>query len=291
MGKTTVRNDSRTAFTLIELLVVIAIIAILAAILFPVFAQAREKARQASCLSNLKQIGLGFMQYSQDYDEGLPAWNEKLGQATPGAESATASGTLGEDKAPGYWPSRLMPYIKSGNPTARDLNGVWACPSIGSQGEATNYPSWAGGGAADSYGYNIFVSQVDPGIALSLAGASRIYRYPTLVEMPEPASQILVLETGYDGRNRPPHEFAYWDKKYGPGRLTNFTTFTNEMPERHAGGSNYVFADGHAKWHKREEMFPSGPASTATRKAAYRSEARYFAYSQEERDKYTALGR
>src|SRR5690349_16808444 len=62
-----------TAFTLIELLVVIAIIAILAAILFPVFAQAREKARQAACLSNSKQIGLALLMYLQDYDEALPA--------------------------------------------------------------------------------------------------------------------------------------------------------------------------------------------------------------------------
>jgi prepilin-type N-terminal cleavage/methylation domain-containing protein/prepilin-type processing-associated H-X9-DG protein len=65
--------DVRRGFTLIELLVVIAIIAILAAILFPVFARAREKARQSSCLSNVKQIGLAFMQYCQDYDERLPA--------------------------------------------------------------------------------------------------------------------------------------------------------------------------------------------------------------------------
>src|SRR5262245_31487456 len=63
----------KRGFTLIELLVVIAIIAILAAILFPVFAQARPKARQATCLSNLKQIGLGVMMYAQDYDEAYPS--------------------------------------------------------------------------------------------------------------------------------------------------------------------------------------------------------------------------
>jgi prepilin-type N-terminal cleavage/methylation domain-containing protein len=68
-------SKSQRGFTLIELLVVIAIIAILAAILFPVFAQAREKARQISCLSNLKQIGLGFKMYAQDYDELFPMGN------------------------------------------------------------------------------------------------------------------------------------------------------------------------------------------------------------------------
>jgi prepilin-type N-terminal cleavage/methylation domain-containing protein len=66
----------RSGFTLIELLVVIAIIAILAAILFPVFAQAREKARSAACLSNLKQMGTALQMYGQDYDEGLPPWND-----------------------------------------------------------------------------------------------------------------------------------------------------------------------------------------------------------------------
>lgn len=67
--------QSRSGFTLIELLVVIAIIAILAAILFPVFAQAREKARSASCLSNTKQLGLGLVMYVQDYDETFPYWS------------------------------------------------------------------------------------------------------------------------------------------------------------------------------------------------------------------------
>jgi prepilin-type N-terminal cleavage/methylation domain-containing protein/prepilin-type processing-associated H-X9-DG protein len=71
------RRRSRRAFTLIELLVVIAIIAILAAILFPVFAQARNKARQVGCLSNMKQIGIGLQMYAQDYDETLPVANNK----------------------------------------------------------------------------------------------------------------------------------------------------------------------------------------------------------------------
>src|SRR6267378_250670 len=77
-------QSSRTGFTLIELLVVIAIIAILAAILFPVFAQAREKSRQASCQSNLKQIGLALHMYAQDYDDTFaPAWVES-GRPSPG---------------------------------------------------------------------------------------------------------------------------------------------------------------------------------------------------------------
>jgi len=108
-------TGKRLAFTLIELLVVIAIIAILAAILFPVFAQAREKARAISCLSNTKQLGLAVTQYVQDYDEMLPMrQNPYAPPAGPGR---------------GYPQiyDLLNPYLKSGNGWMR--GGVWGCPS------------------------------------------------------------------------------------------------------------------------------------------------------------------
>jgi len=97
----------RKGFTLIELLVVIAIIAILAAILFPVFAKAREKARQSSCLSNVKQLMLAFQQYKQDYDERWPAmfW----------------SGTRWEPYDSGYWGGEITPYVKN--------TQIFLCPS------------------------------------------------------------------------------------------------------------------------------------------------------------------
>ena len=100
-------------FTLIELLVVIAIIAILAAILFPVFAKAREKARQSSCLSNVKQIGLGFMMYAQDYDERLPGGN--------------VSGT-------GTWYNAIAPYLKN--------TQILTCPSKNTYFPGYGVPWW-----------------------------------------------------------------------------------------------------------------------------------------------------
>ncbi len=115
---------SARGFTLIELLVVIAIIAILAAILFPVFARARENARRTSCLSNLKQIGLGMMQYSQDFDEKFPT----IRNLTTGQSGFYT------------WDAAIMPYVKS--------KQVFMCPSVPSLNTRAYSMNWWVAGSA-----------------------------------------------------------------------------------------------------------------------------------------------
>lgn len=122
---------SRRAFTLIELLVVIATIAILAAILFPVFARARENARRAACLSNMKQIGLGLMQYVQDYDERYPLY-------------------YGPN---GGWHMQIQPYLKS--------TQLFICPSASATAGCD--PTLINASASGSYGYNGQFYNLDPG--------------------------------------------------------------------------------------------------------------------------------
>ena len=121
--------NRKNAFTLIELLVVIAIIAILAAILFPVFAQAREKARAISCLSNTKNLGMATMMYIQDYDEMLPARQQCNSPIDP------ATGTY-----PQIY-NIISPYLKNGNGWSR--GGVWDCPSAAKKGQS-NQLGWNG---------------------------------------------------------------------------------------------------------------------------------------------------
>ena len=111
------KSRSNAGFTLIELLVVIAIIAILAAILFPVFAQAREKARGASCLSNIKQLTLGMMMYSQDYDETFPEWRWDQNYSTNWGDK----GWYSPNNATTIWYYAIYPYVKNGK--------VYSCPS------------------------------------------------------------------------------------------------------------------------------------------------------------------
>ncbi len=104
-------NKGKNAFTLIELLVVIAIIAILAAILFPVFAQARNQARKATCISNLKQLAIAQAMYVQDYDERFAKWDN----------SGTATDSWNQPNGAGWWMNEIQPYVKN--------YGVYACPN------------------------------------------------------------------------------------------------------------------------------------------------------------------
>src|SRR5437763_12496182 len=118
-----VSGRTRRGFTLIELLVVIAIIAILAAILFPVVAQAREKARQTACLNNCKQLGVALMMYASDYDEVLPP--AKIGNSPPFRHQC-ADATEGYPLWPAFWMDVIYPYTKS--------RGILICPSAPTRG-------------------------------------------------------------------------------------------------------------------------------------------------------------
>jgi prepilin-type N-terminal cleavage/methylation domain-containing protein/prepilin-type processing-associated H-X9-DG protein len=151
----------RRGFTLIELLVVIAIIAILAAILFPVFARAREKARQTSCLSNLKQIGLAETMYQQDYDE------------TTGTYIQSAPSGVADDYS---WIDLLMPYVNN--------TQLFECPS------AENGYRTDDVGALGSYGANI--SETDVG---GLTGKGYLYCHRKVASFKAPAETAIFADT------------------------------------------------------------------------------------------------
>ena len=166
------RNTSRaqSGFTLIELLVVIAIIAILASILFPVFAQAREKARQTTCASNQKQIGLAITMYAQDYDETLPPYS--FGTGTAGF-----FGYFGTDGA--RWADMIFPYVKS--------TAAYDCPDGN-----VHLAKYAGGLYFDtqtySYGYSTPSLTTDPDSTYGVAGR-------TLAAMTSPSTTIMTTDS------------------------------------------------------------------------------------------------
>jgi prepilin-type N-terminal cleavage/methylation domain-containing protein/prepilin-type processing-associated H-X9-DG protein len=212
----------RRGFTLIELLVVIAIIAILAAILFPVFAKAREKARQSSCLSNVKQLILAELQYAQDYDE-------------------TFSGIWQAEAAPGnayIWEVVIAPYVKN--------TQVFVCPSN------TN-----GVGYAKIYGNDAPIgpnSRYTSGY-LTYAGVKR--GSASLGMIARPAEIVLLADCWPNQRHLP--SLGIWlilydddgdgvpeSSAYGRG---NAQYHYNGLQPRHNSGANIGFCDGHAKWY------------------------------------------
>lgn len=170
------RTNRFRGFTLIELLVVIAIIAILAAILFPVFAQAREKARQTTCLSNEKQIGDAILMYNEDYDEVyVPAAEWKKG---PNAD----------------WTSLVQPYIKSGSWAGWITDGgVFQCPSYPGIQSTADGPSGAPGGQYVPRG-DVFVTYDTPS-----DGANFLPNPVNEAQIPDPAGLIGFWEVGANG--------------------------------------------------------------------------------------------
>ena len=219
----------RAAFTLIELLVVIAIIAILAAILFPVFAQARGKARQTSCMSNMKQIGTGLYMYVQDYDETLPGNDTNAeGYNVPQGFLAPYDPAVAFTKR--NWARDTQQYIKN--------TQVLRCPS------AVPRSSYQGGNPP----YN--ESTVPNGGNTSYA-LNGITADKSVAVIPSPASIIYLREFSVYTRTAQvrPH-FV------NTANLTIFTEFDHVLYDNiHNEGSNLLFCDTHAKWRKKISVF------------------------------------
>jgi prepilin-type N-terminal cleavage/methylation domain-containing protein/prepilin-type processing-associated H-X9-DG protein len=241
-GKCSARPGA--GFTLIELLVVIAIISILAAILFPVFAQAREKARQTACLSNMKQLGLALQMYTQDYDEFFPA--------VYFGERDTRRGHTWRYSIYPYTKNRFMFYCGSANLRSWQPNLVERAFNV-----------YAGTDSQGNPVYNSVISTLDfrgtsayavPRVHRNLGGPTPIFSDPdtvmSLARINAPAGTIALGEvstefTGsfhYDGFPWNSHTLAPNALGRVPGGgLTSL---------RHNGGANYVFADGHTQWRK-----------------------------------------
>ena len=257
-------QKSTQGFTLIELLVVIAIIAILAAILFPVFAQAREKARATSCLSNEKQMALGLLMYVQDFDEQMPN-----GRMLTGTDVARAG--LG-------WFGQSYPYIKNAQ--------VGKCPddttaNLAATGSTpTKY--------ASSYVYNYNIPAFAPALAALNAPATTVL----LAEGVNDQAEITV--TGeYSGVGTPPASYVMsaagnginiiryrYDGTmvaggvlYDTGVMGGYKNapapnpnliLNNKINGRHSDGSNFALGDGHAKFMRADAVSVGAPAAAST---------------------------
>lgn len=240
-------TNARHAFTLIELLVVIAIIAILAAILFPVFAKAREKARATACLSNEKQMGLAFLQYAQDYDQTWP-------DGYVLADSANPTGNTGNPRvAGGYaigrgWGGQIFSYVKNGQ--------MYRCPSDSTTATAPAVPI--------SYCFNRNMG------AISDATLTKPSMTVALCEVDTATADV--MQKGGPDMNSPSSDGGndggsyLTGGRYATGLLgvPLRTRTQSQNAPRHTDGSNFLCGDGHAQWRIGGMVSPGTSASKAT---------------------------
>lgn len=219
-------SDPGVGFTLIELLVVIAIIAILAAILFPVFAQARAKARQTACVSNQRQIGVGILAYAQDYDETLPISNYP---------DPTGTNNTG-------WQYMVDPYVRANFPvkivdSAGKSLSIYYCPDF-TDTSASARPS-------SSYNTNrTFFGSLDTNLSAANRGPAA-----SLAALTIPGQDVFLAESNggcvwTEGADDPASYAALG------GTLKSCTNSYLIGRTRHGGGANYLLGDGHVKWYK-----------------------------------------
>lgn len=262
-------RTSKRAFTLIELLVVIAIIALLAAILFPVFARARENARRTACQSNMKQMGLAFIQYSQDYDEKYP--NGTLGAVVGSAYNQFGTG----------WGAQVLPYTKS--------TQLYKCPSETMRAR-TDIANWF----VVSYSYNFAIaSGGSSGVASAVSSFTSPAKTVMLLEVTDSGGQLEIpggVETDMVTTASTGEPGVIYGRGYntgtigwyatGPmgGRGGTTTTDPNWMfngnyhqepgsyfqgKGRHLEGSNFLLADGHVKFYKGDAVSTGTKATDA----------------------------
>lgn len=212
MYNSRVWKERARGFTLIELLVVIAIIALLAAILFPVFARARENARRSTCQSNLKQMSLGVLQYLQDYDEFFPVLEN--GCSIP---SQTCSGSYG-------WPTLIMPYVKSSQ--------IFVCPS--DTRKPVSIP------VTCSYSVNEYLGCASTALGTAATKLSAVQQSSQVIMWTEDGQN----STGWDQIAITNYETTF------NGDLPQTGNASTSPNTGHFGGQNWAFVDGHVKWLK-----------------------------------------
>ncbi len=252
----------RRGFTLIELLVVIAIIAILAAILFPVFSQAREKARQASCISNERNMAMAAMQYINDYDEQLMP-----------SECWDCGGQTGDRHDPNRrWLVRIQPYM-------RNIQ-IFDCPSGGTDTLDFSPPKWSPGGDPDiwgplTYGWGWTFPgawrglRIGYGYSLRVGGwtdnagqagnPNKVSRGRSIAQIQRPAETLLIADSAHKDAccNRIVSANActsgWWCNQ--PWAVGEWNDEKRARYTRHHEGSNLIHCDGHVKWYRWNALY------------------------------------